>query len=295
MLFAKEAEPTTSSVLLFSKDAEPAEQPAAEPPTLHFAKEAEPLRRSEPPLLPTFSTATSIHFGKPAAAPPPPASSPPRWQTRPSPFQPAGLQPEIISREGSGIHLIPTTPGPEGLFHPTQQTDDFRAPGEDTEGYTIQLEPPGLQRVMRLESEAALLERLRQEARQRPIPERIEFPVEPIVSTETYQGRYFPPAVKLVEPAYLCYNRLYFEQLNAERYGWDLGAIHPFLAAGRFYTDVITWPYRFATAPCRQYECNAGYCLPGDPVPFMIYPPELSLTGGLNQAGWMLLFFIAFP
>ena len=42
-----------------------------------------------------------------------------------------------------------------------------------------------------------------------------------------------------VEPNYVCYNRLYFEQINAERYGWDLGFVAPFISAGEFFKDVV--------------------------------------------------------
>jgi hypothetical protein len=93
----------------------------------------------------------------------------------------------------------------------------------------------------------------------------------------------------------VCYGRLLFEQKNLERYGWDLGFITPFVSAGKFYWDVVWIPYHIWTAPCRQYECSAGYCLPGDPVPLLIYPPELSLTGTVMEAGTIVALFAIFP
>src|SRR5262249_7043829 len=51
-------------------------------------------------------------------------------------------------------------------------------PDEMTQEYSIQLEPPGPQELFRLDSEAALMERMRQKARERVPAERIEFPVE---------------------------------------------------------------------------------------------------------------------
>ena len=86
------------------------------------------------------------------------------------------------------------------------------------------------------------------------------------------------------EPAYVCFKRLLFEEKNAERYGWDLGVIHPFVSTAAFYWDVATLPYHLFTAPCRKFECSAGYCLPGDPVPYLLYPPEWSLTGLTAEA-----------
>jgi hypothetical protein len=99
----------------------------------------------------------------------------------------------------------------------------------------------------------------------------------------------------VVEPSYLCYGRLYFEQKNFERYGWDLGPFTPLLSAAGFYWDLAWLPYHLATAPCRQYECSAGYCLPGSPVPLLLYPPELSLTGFVAEAGTVVAMVAIFP
>jgi hypothetical protein len=180
-------------------------------------------------------------------------------------------------------------PGPVGRGVVLQRTALAEPPpamgaGQDeTEGFQIQLEPPGPDRLFRVESEANFYERIRQETRGRQsadrIVERVEFPVEPVLATGSFPGRTFPPLQEVVEPNYLCYGRLYFEEKNSERYGWDLGIIQPLVSAGAFYCDLLWLPYHMGTEPCRKYECNAGYCLPGDPVPYLIYPPEFSVTG----------------
>jgi hypothetical protein len=166
--------------------------------------------------------------------------------------------------------------------------------GEDTE-YAIHLEPPGPQQLFKLESENSLQERVRQEGRQRPIPESTPFPQEPIVGVGPHQGRDFKPMQLVVEPNYLCYYRLYFERLNSERYGWDLGFIQPVVSAGQFYWDLASMPYHVWTDPCRTYDSNAGYCLPGDPVPYLLYPPQLSLTGALAQGATVVGLLAVFP
>src|SRR5262249_35277064 len=149
-------------------------------------------------------------------------------------------------------------------------------PDEMTQEYSIQLEPPGPQELFRIDSEAALMERRRQKAGERLPAERIEFPVEPIVGGRgPYVQRAFAPSTMLVEPYYVCYGRLFFEDKNTERYGWDLGPIQPILSFAEFYKDLVFLPYHAFTNPCRWYECSAGYCLPGDPVPLLIYPPQL--------------------
>jgi hypothetical protein len=110
-----------------------------------------------------------------------------------------------------------------------------------------------------------------------------------------YVPHNFPATVERAEPAYVMYKRLYFEDVNAERYGWDFGPWQPIISAALFYKDVAFLPYHIGTRPCQCYETSAGYCLPGDPVPYLLYPPELSLTGGLLQAGTVVGIAALFP
>jgi hypothetical protein len=171
----------------------------------------------------------------------------------------------------------------------TRQTD------AESDMYVIQLEVPTLERVTRRESERDLQERIRQEARNRSSIDRIEFPPEPPISTEAYTARQFPPMTRAVEPNYVCYGRLRFEEKNSERFGWDLGPIQTFVSAGIFFWDVVTLPYDIGTEPCRHYECSAGYCLPGDPIPYYLYPPKLSITGAILQGGTVVSLVGFFP
>jgi hypothetical protein len=163
--------------------------------------------------------------------------------------------------------------------------------------YQIQLEPPGLERISRLDSEEKLHERIKQETKERDPNDRVTFPEEPILSRDTYLGReaLWPRTNRIVEPYFTNYQRLYFQQINAERYGWDLGILHPVLSALTFYKDVVLLPYHLGTDPCRCYESNAGYCLPGDPVPLLLYPPQLSATGALAEVGTILALVAVFP
>lgn len=137
-------------------------------------------------------------------------------------------------------------------------------------GFLIQLVPPGPQRMFRFESEATLRERIRQEWR---YIKKVEFPgTHETPAVTTPQPRTWPCLVANVEPAYVCYHRLWFEQRNSERYGWDCGILHPLLATGLFYTDVALLPLRGATLPYRCFDGSAGDPLPGDPVPFRWHP-----------------------
>jgi hypothetical protein len=146
--------------------------------------------------------------------------------------------------------------------------------------------------LFRVESEESFRQRIRRES---PDPKAVRFPEEPSVPRHLFAGRSWPHQTAIVEPCFTCYGRLLFEQINAERYGWDLGFIHPLVSLGVFWFDFATLPYHLATAPCRCYECDAGYCLPGDPVPLLLYPPEFSVPGTLAEAATVGMLFLLFP
>lgn len=169
-------------------------------------------------------------------------------------------------------------------------------PWEQPAPYTIQLEPPSIYRVaISVESDAQLQERIRQENRERKIPERILFPNDPIISTDAYQGRRFYPTRLEVAPYYVCHGRLYFQQINFERYGWGLGAFGPLVSGLRFLYDFTTWPYHVATEPFRRFEYNTGWCLPGDPVPLLLYPLHPSASGFAIEVGTIIGLVAIFP
>jgi hypothetical protein len=232
----------------------------------------------------------------------------------PTPAPRTALAPAATSdstQAAQPLFMKPVAPTPEAGLSPAEQAirqfpnirqtrmqergGDTRAPGEDETEYTIQLEPPGPNRLFRRDSEPTLQERMRQEARNRRNVERITFPDEPVLSTETYAPRLFPPTTEIVEPNYVCYQRLLFEQKNLERGGWDLGFFTPVASAGTFFFDVAWLPYHLWTRPLQPCECSAGYCLPGDPMPLLLYPPELSLTGAVMEAGTIVGLVAIFP
>jgi hypothetical protein len=64
---------------------------------------------------------------------------------------------------------------------------------------------------------------------------------------------------------------------------------------GEFVVDAITLPYNLGTTPCRKYDCSAGLCLPGDPVPLLLYPPQISTTGLLAQGVALGTLLVLFP
>jgi hypothetical protein len=171
---------------------------------------------------------------------------------------------------------------------------------ENQPAYQIQLEPPGLWRLaLGLQSDATLQERIRQETLSNPATasERVEFPEEPILSRDRYAGRgaLWTQRTMIAEANFVNYRKLHFEQKNAERYGWDLGAIHVPLSYGIFLVDTALLPLRAFNDPCRKNESSVGYCLPGDPVPLLLYPPEVTLSGAAAEVAVIIALVAIMP
>ena len=91
------------------------------------------------------------------------------------------------------------------------------------------------------------------------------------------------------------HRRLNFENMNADRYGWEIGNLQPALSLGHFVYDVVALPYHTWTRPLQQWDSSAGKCLPGDNTPLQCYREPFSFTGLAAQTGAVFLGFAAFP
>jgi hypothetical protein len=221
-------------------------------------------------------------------SPSPAGSSFAPWPTSSDAPAPQGL---AAAQQPPDTRQQPPAP-PIGGVRPVEQFLDLEQPAP----YTIQLEVPPISRVaISVESDAQLKERIRQENRERKTPERIVFPADPVISTEAYAGRKWYPMRLEVAPYYVCHGRLRFQQINFERYGWDLGVFSPLISGGMFLWDFVTLPYHLAMEPCRCFEYNTGWCLPGDPVPLLLYPLQISPTGFVAEVGTILTLVAVFP
>jgi hypothetical protein len=219
-----------------------------------------------------------------------------------SPYSPLPAVPIPVS---GPVWLYPAPSAPPlqvgGTVTPVRyQPGPLPRPGDDerrTE-YQIQLEPPGLERLSRLDSDETLQERIRQETRARDANERVEFPLSPILSRDKYTGRrhHWQQRQLTVEPDFTFYHKLLFEDKNTERYGWELGELQPLLSAGKFFLDFALLPLKAGNMLCVGCtECSTGYCLPGDPVPLLLYPPEVTLTGTVVELGTIAALIAIFP
>jgi hypothetical protein len=194
------------------------------------------------------------------------------------------IQPVAASSDTGGMQRVRYQPRPPNQPLPEEGIDiDFES------------ELPSQDRVLgRLESERGWQERLKQREKDKGKPAPV-FPEYAMLTKEKYYGRQWPQQAEHPEPNCVWYGRLYFEQKNFDRYGWDLGPISPIVDALVFGADVALLPYHMGTDPFRCYEWNTGYCLPGDPTPLLLYPPGLSLIGATAEMGSIFTLIAAFP
>lgn len=246
--------------------------------------------------------------GRPAMAQVNPSSLPPGFlppAAGPLPsgvYVPAFLGAPVVPADSAAVSAqAPGTPAPQpeqpkNNEEPSPQTyphknllpaQYLQRKSEVDEEYHMPLELPGLARLTRRESEKEWQERIRQEAKTAG-DRRIFFPDPLVVTHKPHEPRRFDPHVCMVEPSYVVHQRLLFEQINLERYGWDLGVLTPVANVAVFYYDMFTLPYHIWSRPLDQMDTSAGKYLPGDNAPLMIYPESFSLTGLAGMAGTYL-------
>ena len=156
---------------------------------------------------------------------------------------------------------------------------------DDAANIQIRTEMPGPERLFDTrKSEVMMQEYIRRDAMPRSGSNRVVFPEYPPLSTEPYAPRALATSVVKVEPNYICHGRLYFEQPNFERVGWNLGPLTIGANVGVFYYDVFMLPYHAWTNPCCTYECSVGKCNPGDRAPLLFYREPFSVSGLVGQS-----------
>ncbi|WP_298867212.1 hypothetical protein [uncultured Gimesia sp.] len=82
----------------------------------------------------------------------------------------------------------------------------------------------------------------------------------------------------------VAYNPLYFEEPNLERYGYNYGAIQPFVSAGRFFGRVAILPYMIGAYPIHENRYSLGYARPGDDPLYQVEKLPFSARGALFES-----------
>jgi len=73
------------------------------------------------------------------------------------------------------------------------------------------------------------------------------------------------------EPTALCFNPLWFQDINLERYGWHYGCAQTAVSAVKFTAECALLPYKLvAESPC-DCQHTLGYDRPGNCVPYRCY------------------------
>ena len=78
---------------------------------------------------------------------------------------------------------------------------------------------------------------------------------------------------------------LYFEEINAERYGYTYGyCIQPFMSAGHFLATIPTLPYQIIANPPSRCIYTLGHYRPGSCVPYRHSRLPCSACAGIFEA-----------
>ena len=94
----------------------------------------------------------------------------------------------------------------------------------------------------------------------------------------------------------MCYQPLYFEELNAERYGRSWGCLQPAVSMASFYGRIPLLPYMAFARPARRCTYHAHWALPGYRIPGREpNPPVVSAAGGAAQTAAMIGVILLIP
>jgi hypothetical protein len=226
-----------------------------------------------------------------------------RYKKDARPGQPAaGLASPRTSSESKGRN-----DEPNGKIEQVQKRDKAALvlPGDNDKSNYVEILPDdiddsGMKWMFRFDSEKRMLEARKKELakREKKIDKQVAirdlvFPTNSLPAIP-YIPRCFGPATVFAEPNYVLYGNLLFEDKNAERYGWDLGLIQPLASTEQFFAGMAFLPYKLFSWPFLRYDTGAGLALPGDSVPYMIYPPSASITGTVAETGVVLAIYFAF-
>lgn len=108
------------------------------------------------------------------------------------------------------------------------------------------------------------------------------------IGYEPYAGRQFIPSAMEWKASGLCHKPLYFEDVQLERYGHEVGPVlQPLISSAHFFGNMLILPYKMGVNLPGECQYPLGYYRPGDCAPYMIQPFPFSLRGAAVQAGFV--------
>jgi hypothetical protein len=111
------------------------------------------------------------------------------------------------------------------------------------------------------------------------------FAATPAITITEGGRRPWAPASFTWEASALCYEPLYFEDVNLERHGHSLGIVQPAASAGLALGQLFGLPYQMVAQPPCECIYTLGEERPGNCVPCQWQLPPLSLPAGAAEAG----------
>ncbi|NOY41844.1 MAG: hypothetical protein GXP26_08415 [Planctomycetes bacterium] len=89
---------------------------------------------------------------------------------------------------------------------------------------------------------------------------------------------------------------LYFEEINAERYGYTASyCLQPLISAGRFFLTIPALPYKMAVDRPHSCSYTLGHYRPGSCAPRRWHRMPLKATGSIVEAGVVLGLILLIP
>jgi hypothetical protein len=124
----------------------------------------------------------------------------------------------------------------------------------------------------------------------------LDCPKEITLSDRPYQAQPFAPSVFAWQASNICYQPLYFEDPQLERYGHSYPFfVQPFVSMGRMTVQAAGLPYQMVIDPCCSSVYPLGYYRPGECSPKLIYQVPLNLEAALVEAGALTGVYFLFP
>lgn len=124
----------------------------------------------------------------------------------------------------------------------------------------------------------------------------LDCPQEIALSEHPWQPRTFAPSVYAWQASNICYQPLYFEDPQLERYGhsWPF-FVQPIVSSVRFTVQSAGLPYQMVIDPCCSDVYPLGFYRPGECSPKLIYQVPLNLEAALVEAGALTGVYFLFP
>lgn len=117
------------------------------------------------------------------------------------------------------------------------------------------------------------------------VSEQWGLPVTCSIDDGSFPSRDFVESTVTWKASGACHKPLYFEDVQLERYGHELGpVVQPVISTARFFGDVVVLPYKMGINPMNECQYSLGYYRPGSCAPWSVGPVPISLKGALMQA-----------